>query len=716
MIDPRRDIRGRGATSNPTGRFESRQLEPFDDGWGEDESNDEGLPSEPLRLTTQVFPEKTRTAITRNDSPDISFDRSINPYKGCEHGCIYCASGDTAVLMADGITRLLGDLQKGDEIYGTTRVGWYRRYTRATVLDHWETRKPAYRVTLEDGTSMVASADHRFLTARGWKFVMNNPAGIARAHLTTNDKLLGVGAFASSPRVDADYQRGYLTGLVRGDGHVGTYVYDGQRRARDRHHVFRLALADLEALDRADGYLRNFGIATRRFLFQAERPLRRAMQAIGTRAAEAVENVRRLIALPSSPSLSYDVGFLAGIFDAEGSYSQGTLRISNTDASLIDVTVRALRRLGLASCVETQRRTQGKPIQVVRVLGGIRQHLRFFQGVDTAIARKRDIAGAAVKNSAPLRVVAIEPTRTMQLFDITTSTGDFVADGVIHHNCFARPTHSYVGLSPGIDFETKIFSKPDAPAKLREELAKPSYKCAPITLGANTDPYQPIERELKISRQILEVLRDHGHPVSIITKSALVQRDIDILSAMASEGLAQVFVSVTTLSRDLARIMEPRAATPDRRLETIEALNQAGVPASVLAAPMIPFINDSELERILEAAHARGARRAGYVLLRLPHELKELIEGWLDRHFPERKDHVLNTVRNTRGGNLYDSRWGIRQTGTGAYAQALSARFLASTRRLGLNQNAPGGQEDRNTLVSHKFHVPEKPGQQLKLL
>lgn len=724
VIDPRREIRGRGATANPTGRFESRRLEHFDDGWGDDENPSEsGLPNEPLRLTTQVFPETTRRAITTNDSPDISFDRSINPYKGCENGCVYCASGDTAVLMADGGTRPLGDIRAGDEIYGTRRVGWFRRYVKATVLDHWETSKPAYRVTLEDGTAIVASADHRFMTLRGWKFTKNNSSGLHRAHLTTNDKMLGVGAFAKPPLVDEDYQRGYVSGMVRGDGRIGSYVYDGARRGRgpERHHVFRLALADGEALARTEHYLGVLGVATRRFLFQSEAPMRRAMHAIGTRAAADVRRVEQLIAIPSAPSLSYELGFLAGIFDAEGSYSQGVLRISNTDSQVIDVTTRGLTRFGFEAAVETPRREVGKPIQVVRLLGGLRQHLRFLQSVGVAITRKRDIVGAALKSSAPLRVVAIEPLAQMQLFDITTSTGDFVADGVVHHNCFARPTHSYVGLSPGIDFETKIFSKPDVPARLREELQKPSYRCAPITLGANTDPYQPIERELKISRQVLEVLHEFKHPVSIITKSALVQRDIDILSAMAADRMAQVFVSVTTLDRELARIMEPRAATPERRLETIEALNKAGVPASVLAAPMIPFINDSEMERILEAAYARGARRAGYVVLRLPHELKELVEGWLERHFPERKNHVLNTVRGMRGGELYDSRWGIRQTGTGPYAQALSARFAASTRRLGFNLN---GREDSG-LDSTRFRVPEsvliakaiaeKGGAQMKL-
>lgn len=712
-IDPRKAVRGRGAVSNPTGRFEKRQLTPFDDGWGDDVDDVEGAGEtsrvdEPMRLPTTVIPEKTRRAITRNESPDLSFDRSLNPYKGCEHGCVYCASGDTRVLMGDGSLRALAEVKVGDEIYGTRRVGWYRRYTKALVLAHWETHKPSYRVTLEDGTSMVTSGDHRFLTLRGWKYVVNTHDGRDRAHLTFNDKLLGVGAFATEPRTDEEYQRGYLCGMIRGDGHVGSYCYDGRRRATDRREMFRLALADGDALDRSHRYLSALGVATHRFVFQPEASLRRGMEAIRTSAFEAVRRVRELIAWPGTPSPSFELGFLAGVFDAEGSLSQGVLRISNTDPTIISATSTALSRFGFAFVVEKPERREGKPIEVVRVLGGLREHLRFLHRVGSAIARRRDIVGAALKSTSPLRVVDIEPLAATTLFDITTSTSDFVAEGVVHHNCFARPTHAYVGLSPGIDFETKIFSKPDAPERLREELHKKSYHCAPITLGANTDPYQPVERELKISRRLLEVLHEFRHPVSIITKSALVQRDVDILADMARDKLAQVFVSTTTLEKSLARIMEPRAATPERRLETIGMLNAAGVPTHVMTAPMIPFVNDHEMERILEAAYKQGARRAGYVLVRLPHELKDLIEEWLERHFPDRKDKVLNTIRQTRGGQLYESGWGVRMTGTGPYAQAIAARFAAACRRFGFNL-------ERTELDTTKFRPPEEKGSQMAL-
>src|SRR5690349_47947 len=234
--------------------------------------------------------------------------------------------------------------------------------------------------------------------------------------------------------------------------------------------------------------------------------------------------------------------------------------------------------------------------------------------------------------------------------------------------CFARPSHAYLGLSPGLDFETRIFVKEDAPALLRQELSKPGYACTPIALGANTDPYQPVERRLGLTRRIIEVLSEFNHPVSIVTKSALVQRDIDLLAPLAKRRLASVAVSVTTLDRNLARTMEPRAATPERRLETIAALSAAGIPTCVLASPMIPALNDAELERILEAAAARGATHAGYILLRLPLELVGLFQEWLAEHAPGKAKHVMSLIHQAREGKPYRADWGKRMTGTGAYA------------------------------------------------
>ncbi|WP_372424247.1 PA0069 family radical SAM protein [Salinarimonas chemoclinalis] len=251
--------------------------------------------------------------------------------------------------------------------------------------------------------------------------------------------------------------------------------------------------------------------------------------------------------------------------------------------------------------------------------------------------------------------------------------------------CYARPSHAHHGLSPGLDFETKLFAKPDAAALLERELAAKSYVAKPIALGANTDPYQPVERRYRITRSVLEVLSKRSHPVGIVTKSHLVTRDVDILGPMAERGLAKVAISLTTLDPVLARRMEPRAATPARRLDAIKRLTDEGIPVTVLVAPIVPAINDHEIERILEAAHAAGAREAGYVLLRLPDELKGLARDWLIEHYPDRLERVLSLVRQTRGGKEYDATWGVRQTGTGAYAWMIGRRFETAARRLGLN-------------------------------
>ncbi|MDE2229016.1 MAG: PA0069 family radical SAM protein [Alphaproteobacteria bacterium] len=277
--------------------------------------------------------------------------------------------------------------------------------------------------------------------------------------------------------------------------------------------------------------------------------------------------------------------------------------------------------------------------------------------------------------------------------------------------CFARPTHAYLGLSPGLDFESKILVKEQAPALLAAELRKPSYRCRPIALGTNTDPYQPAERHYRIMRGILEVLRDFRHPVTVVTKSALIQRDIDILADMAKDNLAACAVSVTTLDRKLARVMEPRAATPERRLEAIAALTRAGIPTSVMAAPMIPALNDVELEVILERSVDAGARGAGYTMLRLPLEVAPLFIEWLNDHFPAKAKHVMSLVREGHGGKDYDPHWGKRMTGSGPYAELLRIRFETACRRLRLNLNR--GRLWR--LDTGKFAAPPAPNAQLNL-
>jgi len=274
--------------------------------------------------------------------------------------------------------------------------------------------------------------------------------------------------------------------------------------------------------------------------------------------------------------------------------------------------------------------------------------------------------------------------------------------------CFARPTHAFHDLSPGLDFESKLFAKPDAAKLLRAELGKKGYEVRPIAMGTNTDPYQPLERDLRITRSILQVLAEFKHPVGIVTKSAAVTRDIDILAPMAAEGLARVAVSITTLDRKLARSMEPRAATPPRRLETIRELANAGIPVTVMSAPIIPALNDDEMESILTAAADAGATKAGYTLVRLPLEIKDLFREWLESHEPGRGKHVMSLIRSMRGGKDYDATWGKRMTGSGPYARMIAQRFAIATRRLGLNK-------DRQPLDTTKFRHPPRTGDQLSL-
>ncbi len=275
--------------------------------------------------------------------------------------------------------------------------------------------------------------------------------------------------------------------------------------------------------------------------------------------------------------------------------------------------------------------------------------------------------------------------------------------------CYARPTHANMGLSPGLDFETKLFAKPNVAELLRRELLNPNYEPATLALGTNTDPYQPIERRYRITRQILEVLAEFNHPVGIVTKSASIVRDLDILQPMAEKGLVKVALSITTLDAKLARAMEPRASTPTKRLQALEILSKAGVPTAVMVAPVIPALNDHEIESILAAASVAGASEAGYVLLRLPLEVASLFRQWLESAFPDRATHVISLMRSMHGDKDYDPSWGLRQRGTGPYAWSIGRRFEIACKRLKLNKR-------KLKLSCDLFERPPQPGDQLRLL
>ena len=432
---------------------------------------------------------------------------------------------------------------------------------------------------------------------------------------------------------------------------------------------------------------------------------RKALHAIRAQSFPKVEAIRQLIAWPTSPTREWSAGYLAGIFDAEGCLSQTVFRIPNTDPEIIGWITRCMKTFRFTFVVEHYPYTERKPMDVVRLTGGLKEQLRFFHTVRPAITRKLDLTGQAIKSDAKLRVVSIEPLRqAMRLYDITTETEDFIANGVVSHNCFARPTHAYLGLSPGLDFETRLTAKVNAAEKLREELAKPGYKCEPLTVGVNTDAYQPIERQYKITRSILEVARETNHPVSLITKSALIERDLDLLAPMAKKNLVSVTLSITTLDHEISRRMEPRTSAPARRLEAVRRLTAAGIPVNVNVAPVIPFLTDSELEPILEAAAKAGAISAGYVLIRLPWEVRPIFKEWLEKHFPLKAEHVMSRIRDMREGRENDPNFGSRMVGKGTLAELLAQRFRKAITRFGLDR-------DVHDLDCSRFVPPSLNGQ-----
>ncbi len=518
----------------------------------------------------------------------MPFRYTINPYRGCSHACAYCLAGDTPILMADGRTRRLADVRPGDRVYGTVRVGSDRRYALTTVIDHWSTVEAAWRVSLADGTELIAGGDHRFLTERGWKYVTGTPQGSRRRpHLTTGNDLLGTGAFARGEKETPSYRRGYLCGVIRGG-----------------------AQCDLEVLDRTQMYL--------------------AALAIDISAGAAI---RSLVAWPQAPEPDWRRGFLAGIFDAEGSFSRGILRITNADRAILDHVTSCLRTFGF-DAVEDRMRPNG--VTAVRIGAGLREHLRFFHTVQPAIARKQSIDGAAIESDAPLGVVAVEPLGVeMPLYDITTTTGDFIADGVVSHNCFARPTHEYLGLGIGEDFDRKIVVKVNAVERLRAELAAKRWAGDRIAMGTNTDPYQRCEGKYHLTQGIVRVLTDAANPFSILTKSTLVLRDLDLLAEAAARRLVRVNLSIGTLDEDVWRLTEPGTPPPQARVDAVRRLNAAGVPCGVLVAPVLPGLSDGDdvLRAVVDACVDAGAVTLSTVLLHL--------RGGV-------RDHYLDRLRESR--------------------------------------------------------------------
>ena len=575
----------------------------------------------PEALDTRFYEVRAKSALNRvPEMSQVPFRWTVNPYRGCSHACTYCLAGDTPVLMADGTTKRMDALRVGDRILGTEVAGRRLRYAETEVLDHWSTIKPAFRTLLADGTELVTSGDHRFLTTDGWKHVGPDESGL-RPHLTRASALVGTGRFAATPQDTPDYRRGYLAGLLRRAGEDET---------------LRLGQVEAEAILRARAYL----VAARAGAAHAV-----GGGAIGaTRGSDAGE----LTAWPLDPSDDWRRGFLAGAFDADGSVTRDGLRIAGSDERFVGWAREGLSWLEFDVREELPR--PGSDVRSLRVSGGPRELLRFVHLTDPAISRKRAVAGLEVAADARTRVVSVEALGgALRLYDITTGTGDFIADGVVSHNCFARPTHKYLDLDAGRDFEKEIVVKVNVPEVLRAELARPKWAGEHVALGTNTDPYQWVEGRYRLMPGIWEAFRDFANPCSVLTKSPLLLRDLPLMKEVAARTTITANLSVPTLDEKAWRATEPHTPNPRARLEAVGELNRNGIPTGVLIAPLMPGINDHprQVERILELAAENGAVGVGGIALHLRGDVKRIFMDWLRSYRP---DLVPRYERLYRGG------------------------------------------------------------------
>ena len=613
---------------------------------------------------------------------DMPFGWTINPYRGCSHACAYCLDPETMILMADGRQKPLWQVQVGDRVYGTERQGNYLRYVITTVHATWNTRKRAHRVTLADGTTLIASGDHRFLTDRGWKHVTGAMTGPGtRPYLTTHNTLMGFGTMGvnqlEQPRFfSEDYRRGYLTGMIRGDGHVGHYDYARPSGGEARVHRFRLALADHKALARTRLYLDLERVPTNEFAFSEATPTRRAMTGIRASSAWAVAAIEEVISWASIPTNEWHAGFLAGIFDAEGSCSRGILRVSSSDPEIIGQIEDSMDELGIDHVTELP---NAIGVRNVRVTGGLPMRQRFFGLTGPAISRKLGLEGVAVKSRAHLDVVSIEDTgEEIDMIDITTGTGDFIANGVISHNCFARRTHEYLDLDAGKDFDSEIIVKVNVAEVLGRELAKPSWGHHPVALGTNTDPYQRAEGRYRLMPGIIAALADSGTPFSILTKGTLLRRDLPLLAEASTVVPVGLAMSIAIYDDELQQSVEPGTPSTAARLATVAAARELGLDCEVFMMPILPFLTDTRdhLERALGQMRDAGATSVLYTALHLRPGTKEWFMLWLEREHPE----LVARYRELYATSAYAPK---------GYRRWLSAKIAPMIRHFGLQHGDP---------------------------
>jgi DNA repair photolyase len=682
-------VRSRGTSGNPPNRFERLRTVP---------SPEEAVELEARHPDTQLLRDPSRSIVATNESPDVGFDASVNPYRGCEHGCVYCTSPDTPVLGADLVWRPIGELRVGDELVAFDEfppaAGSPRRLRRARVEEvRWSWKATTRLITRS--AEVVTTAEHLWLQDRNprWSRTDQLAPGRRLRHMPVVDREC----------IDDDYRIGYVAGMTAGDGTFR--CQPGGHGGKGLPVAYGwVALSDVEPLERLRDYLRCFGLDL------AIRPCsggspstRKPMWRVETHSPAKLEPIYQRIVAERS-TRGYRRGFLAGFFDAEG-HDGDSLRISQVDLGVLERVRRYGRALGFDLGLE---HGPGGPSSL-RPIGSVLERIRWFGVLEPAIAHEREAIFGTMPTLDPDPIEAIERGPLRDVVDIQTSTRTFYAAGLATHNCYARPTHEYLGFSAGLDFETRILVKERAPELLRARLASPSWRPQVVALSGVTDPYQPAERRLELTRRCLQVLAEFRNPAAIVTKSFLVTRDVDVLQELARFEAASVCVSITTLDPELQRRMEPRAAPPGKRLATIERVAAAGIPVGVLVAPVVPGLTDHEVPRILAAAAAAGARFAGRVVLRLPHGVAELFDEWLARHYPERRARVLARVRALRGGRLYDSRYGVRQRGEGKWADEMEALFDLARRRAGLAERGP-------TLSTAHFRRPPRPGGQLALL
>ena len=541
----------------------------------------------------------------------MPFRWTINPYRGCSHACRYCLAGDTPILMADGRTRPLAELKVGDEIYGTERRGNRRRYVATRVLAHWSTVKPAYRLTLRDGTQLIASADHRFLTDRGWRQVAENEEH-RRTVLVGGDKLVGTGGFASGPKGLLDYRCGYLSGIASGAAEP----------------------TDPQALARAREYL------------------------------TGDEPISLPIERPLVPSEEWHKGYLAAVFDVDGEFGRGHLRVARAGRASISLISDALLRLDFRFVLDDLGLRSG--VQRIRLSGGLPEYLRFLHTVDPARAGEGELSGIALRAAARLGVETVEALgMELPLFDITTGTGDFVANGVVSHNCFARNSHTYLDLDAGHDFDSQVIVKVNAVEVLTNQLRSPRWTHEHVAMCTNTDPYQRAEGRYALMPGIIRALADSGTPFNILTKGTVLSRDLPLLAEVSKQVPVGLGVSIALADRELQRSLEPGTASPQARLELVRKITDAGLPCGVFVAPVLPGLTDSidQLDTLLAEIAASGASGVTVLPLHLRPGAREWFAGWLAREHPELVPSYRQIYARGSNADIRYRRWLGRRVG-----------------------------------------------------